>query len=82
MVVSVDKGRTAVTNTLSNLTSIYQVQPMSVALSMFKDAKLDELVNIYSKAPQQERTNVYNLLQPIYPAEGTRLEQIKKGAEK
>ena len=49
---------------------------------MFKDAKLDELVNIYSKAPQQERTSVYNLLEPIYPAEGTRLEQIKKGAEK
>ena len=82
MAVSVDKGRSAVTTTLSNLTTIYQVQPMSVALSMFKDAKLDELVNIYSKAPQQERTSVYNLLEPIYPAEGTRLEQIKKGAEK
>ncbi|MGN0209850.1 MAG: DUF4835 family protein [Muribaculaceae bacterium] len=82
MAVSVDKGRATVTTTLSNLTTIYQVQPMSVALSMFKDAKLDELVNIYSKAPQQERTSVYNLLEPIYPAEGTRLEQIKKGAEK
>ena len=49
---------------------------------MFCDAKMDELVNIYSKAPAEERTKVYNLLQPIFPAEGTRLEKIKKGAEK
>ena len=55
---------------------------MSVALSMFKDAKLDELVNVYSKAPADERTKVYNLLEPIYPTEQQRLEQIKKGEEK
>ena len=29
--------------------------PMSVALSIFRDAKLDELVNVYSKAPDTER---------------------------
>lgn len=52
-------------------------------LSMFKDAKLDELVNIYSKAPAEERNKVYNLLEPIYPTEQqTRLDQLKKGAEK
>ena len=82
MFQSPDKGRASITSSLDNLTTVYNADAMSVALSMFKDAKLDELVNIYSKAPQQERTNVYNLLQPIYPAEGTRLEQIKKGAEK
>lgn len=54
---------------------------MSVALSMFKDAKLDELVNLYSKAPSDERTKVYNLLEPIYPTEQSRLEEIKKGKE-
>ncbi len=54
---------------------------MSVALSMFRDAKMDELVNIYSKAPANERTDAYNLLQPIYPAESQRLDKIKKGQE-
>jgi hypothetical protein len=52
---------------------------MSVALSMFKDAKFDELVNLYSKAPSDERESVYDLFEPIYPAEQTRLEQIKNG---
>ncbi len=81
MVVSVDKGRAAVTESLQSLKALYDAQPMSVGLSMFKDAKLDELVNIYSKAPADERTKVYNLLQPIFPTEQTRLEQIKKGKQ-
>ena len=34
---------------------------MSVALSIFRDAKLDELVNVYSKAPDTERTKAYDI---------------------
>ena len=41
---------------------------------MFKDAKLDELVNIYSKAPAEERTKVAKLLEPRYPTEIERIE--------
>lgn len=81
MSVSVDKGRAAVTESLDAIDAIYKIAPMSVALSMFKDAKLDELVNIYSKAPAEERNKVYRLLEPIYPTEQSRLEEIKKGAE-
>ena len=81
MSVSVDKGRAAITESLSEIEKIYKTSPMSVILSMFKDAKFDELVNIYSKAPAEERSKVYNLLQPIYPTEEKRLEVIKKGAE-
>lgn len=81
MSVSVDKGRANVTASLQEVKKVYDVAPMSVALSMFKDAKLDELVNIYSKAPQTERDAVYQVLQPIYPTENKRLEQIRKGDE-
>ncbi len=81
MATSVDRGRATVTEALQTIGSIHSTSPMSVALSMFKDAKLDELVNIYSKAPQEERTRVYNLLEPIYPTDQTRLDQIKKGDE-
>lgn len=82
MSVSMDKGRAAVTESLEAIDKVYRTAPMSVALSMFKDAKLDELVNIYSKAPVSERETVYKMLEPIYPTEQTRLEQLKKGAEK
>ncbi len=82
MVVSVDKGRATITKTLNAIKTIHDAQPMSVALSMFRDSKLDELVNVYSKAPMGERNSVYNLLQPIFPTENDRLEKLKKGQEK
>ncbi len=81
MVVTVDKGRSTITHTLENLAKIYDVAPMSVCLTMFKDAKLDELINIYSKANMTEKESVYEMLYQVYPSETTRLEKIKKTEE-
>lgn len=81
MVTSPDKGRAAITESLKAIGEVYKNAPMSVALSMFRDAKLDELVNIYSKAPQTERSQVYDLLNPVYPTDTERLEKIRKGDE-
>ena len=78
MVTSVDKGRAVITQSLSLLKKIYDDTPMSVCISMFKDAKLDELGNIYSKANMTEKESVYELLYPIYPTETQRLDKIKK----
>lgn len=77
MVTSPDKGRGVITESLKELKTIYDNAPMSVALSIFRDSKLDELVNVYSKAPETERKDVYDLLQPIYPTESQRLDKIK-----
>lgn len=77
MVTSPDKGRGVITESLKNVSKVYENAPMSVALSIFRDSKLDELVNVYSKAPETERKEVYDLLQPIYPTESSRLDKIK-----
>lgn len=77
MVTSPDKGRAVITESLEAIKNIYSNSPMSVALSIFRDSKLDELVNLYSKAPQTERQSVYDLLQPIYPTESERLNKIR-----
>ena len=55
MALSVDKGRAMVTQMMETLKKVFDTAPMSVCLSMWKDAKLDELVNIYSKAGQTEK---------------------------
>ena len=81
MCQSPDKGRANITESLQALKKVYDVAPMSVALSMTKDAKLDELVNVYSKAPQTEREKAYEILYPLYPTENTRLNEIKKGKQ-
>lgn len=78
MVVTVDKGRATITHTLENLGKIYQVAPLSVCLTMFKDSKLDELINIYSKANMTEKESVYEMLYQVYPSENSKLEDIKK----
>lgn len=80
MVTSPDKGRASITESLKEIEKVYKLAPMSVALSIFRDAKLDELVNIYSKAPEAERNTAYEILQPIFPTDTERLEKIKKGS--
>lgn len=81
MVTSPDKGRQAITKSIKAIGEVYKVAPMSVALSLFRDSKLDELVNVYSKAPQTERDEVYRLLEPIYPTDRDRLEKIRKAED-
>lgn len=81
MSVSPDKGRAVIDKALETLTTVAKVAPMSVGLSMFRDAKLDELVNIYSKAPQEQRTHAFNTLSPIWPTDQERLNKIRKGDE-
>lgn len=77
MVTSPDKGRAVITQSLKDISDIYNNAPMSVALSIFRDSKLDELVNIYSKAQQSERDEVYDILLPVYPTDRERLNKIK-----
>lgn len=77
MSMSPDKGRATITQALETLRKVLQTAPMSVALSMWRDAKLDELINVYSKGSQSERDQVYDLLMQLYPTEQIRLNDIK-----
>lgn len=79
MALSPDKGRAKITDSLDGLTTVMDVDGMSVGLSMFKDAKLDELVNIYSKGTAEERQHAYDVLSAIFPTEQQRLEKIRRG---
>lgn len=82
MSVSPDKGREHITKSLEALTTVHKANSMSVGLTIFRDSKLDELINIYSKAPQYEREEVYQRLYDIFPADNPRLEKIQKPDEK
>ncbi len=76
-----DKGRSAITETLKSLPVIATSAPMSAVLPLFRDAKLDELANVYSKGPVDERKDIYNLLVEIYPTEARRIESIKESKD-
>ena len=78
MALSVDKGRAKVTESLNKLVEVYENSSTSVLLPLFSDAKLDEVVNIYSEAPRQEKEDTYKILDRLYPTETKRLEPLRK----
>lgn len=73
-----DRGRMTIIEALPALKEIKSARPTSVVLRLFGDAKLDEIVSIYSKATTQEKQEGYELLFNLYPTESTRLESLKK----
>lgn len=82
MALSPDKGRMAITESLEEIQKIGESSPMSVGLTIFRDSKLDELVNIYSKSSNQEREKAYGILSSVFPADEERLKKIKDPEDK
>ncbi|MGM9759619.1 MAG: DUF4835 family protein [Parabacteroides sp.] len=78
MAANPDRGRTTIIESLAGLQKLKSARPVSVLLQMFSDAKLDEVVSIYSKATTQEKQEGYKLLFELFPTAGTRLEALKK----
>lgn len=78
MAANPDRGRATVISSLPALPALKSSRPSSVLLSVFQDAKLDELIAIYSKATRQEKQEAYKMLSELYPAESMRLEPLTK----
>lgn len=78
MALSVDKGRAKITEALQQLQKVYDASPMSVVITLFRDAKIDELVNVYSKAPSSEKETVYEILTGMYPTDRSIIEKIRQ----
>jgi hypothetical protein len=78
MAANADRGRTTILETLPVVEEYKRSRPTSVLLQLFSEAKLDELIAIYSKANNQEKQNGYKMLSNLYPTETTRLEALKK----
>lgn len=78
MAANPDRGRTTIISLLPALEELKKTRPTSVLLQMFADAKLDEVVAIYSKATTTEKQEGYKMLSNLYPAMTTRLEPLKK----
>lgn len=73
-----DRGRATIIQALPSLKEIKNARPTSVVLRLLSDAKLDEIVSIYSKATAQEKQAGYKLLYELYPTETKRLEPLQK----
>lgn len=72
----VGKGSAKIASSIQVLRDVNRVRPSCVAVTSFLETKADEIVNIFSKAPAKEKTDVYELLMDIDPSQSTKYDPI------
>jgi hypothetical protein len=78
MAQSVDKGRLQISASFEQLATVRSADAMTPLLSLFINAKLDELVNIYSEAPMSEKKSIHDKLTDLFPTYSRQLAPIKE----
>lgn len=75
---NVEKGRTAIYETLEEFKKIKQRSSRNAyLLSLFFTAKVDEIVNIFTESPVMERNKAYEYLSAADPGNISKYEKIK-----
>jgi len=72
-----NEGREIVRSSLPVVASLYDERPSSVLIQLFGDAKLGELVSLFSNAGVQEKNEIYTLLRAVYPARSQELDKLR-----
>ena len=76
---NVDRGRTAITESIELLKESYDNRPMSMLPQIFTDYKRDELVNIYrGHGNAKEKDAVYEILLKINASQNNEWNKIQK----
>ena len=79
MASNVDRGRTAITESIEMLKEAYDNRPLSLLPQIFTDFKRDELVNIYrGHGNSKEKDSVYEILLKINATQNNEWKKIQK----
>jgi hypothetical protein len=73
-----DQARAQVLNVLTSIQRVNQVKPAAVLTNTFFDTKINELINFFQQAPQQDKQKAYNLLVELDPTKTDRYEKLVK----
>lgn len=71
-------ARARIADGLPLLRETNRARPSAIVITSFLDAKNDELINIFSKATTQEKTDAVQILSDVNPTQSARYEQILK----
>ena len=78
MTANITNARSRIAEGLPLLREANRARPSAIVISSFLDAKNDELINIFSKAPTKEKEEVVKVLCDIDPTKTARYETILK----
>jgi hypothetical protein len=70
-------ARKKITDSFKVLEEVKRLNPSSPLLSNLADSKIEEWIQLYSKAESKEKQEVFDLLSFIYPGQSNRLQAIK-----
>ncbi len=76
MVNSTEKGRTNIYNNLPYLKEMNRAVPYSVALQLFVESKMNELLDMFKPATAKEKKDVYDILQSILPTQTNKFQEL------
>jgi hypothetical protein len=77
----VEEGRANIANSLRDLQKVFRKRPSTYILQMFFDAKVDELIKVFSKSFPDERSRVLTILNEIDPSNGSKYAKISETEE-
>lgn len=78
MSINSTNARAKIAEGLPVLREANRATPSAVVISSFLDAKNDEIINIFSKATTQEKTDAVQILTDVNPTQSARYEKILK----
>jgi hypothetical protein len=76
MYQSADEGRAAILKSLDLLKPVYNARPASYVMTVFFNAKRDELINIFKNGTPEEKNKVIETLMLVDPAGTTKYSKI------
>lgn len=74
---SADLGREIMASSIAVISSLYAERPACALITLFGDAKLDELANVLSPGSREQQQHAYDVLRRIYPSRSTVLNKLK-----
>lgn len=78
MATNIDVAHKNIVTSLSVISEIKSSQPNSILVNLFGDAKLDELVDVYSNEDSDNKQKAINTLQTVYPTKSRQIDRLKK----
>jgi hypothetical protein len=75
----IDVGRAAITTSLETIRKVNREKPGLFLMNLFMSTKVDELVNIFSQAPPNEKAKAVNILKEIDPSNANKYDKIMQG---
>lgn len=76
MTLNIDAARKNIVTSLSVLSDLKNNQPYSILLDIFGDAKLDEIIDVYSNGKANERRDAIETLLQLYPTKSSQIDRL------